>query len=74
MSLRLAAMSRRSMRLASETSCSAVSSGTLPISLRYMRTGSLLALFTERSSAGMTSGSTASSATGSGSRPSAPNG
>ena len=31
-----------SMRLASVTSCSAVSSGTLPISLRYMRTGSKL--------------------------------
>ena len=42
MSLRLAAMSRRSMRLASETSSTAVSSGTLPISWKYMRTGSLL--------------------------------
>ena len=30
------------MRLASVTSCSAVSSGTLPISLRYIRTGSKL--------------------------------
>ena len=30
------------MRFASVTSCSAVSSGTLPISLRYMRTGSKL--------------------------------
>ncbi len=30
------------MRLASVTSCSAVSSGTLPISFRYMRTGSKL--------------------------------
>ena len=42
MSLRLAAMSRRSMRLASETSSTAVSRGTLPISRKYMRTGSLL--------------------------------
>ena len=30
------------MRFASVTSCAAVSSGTLPISLRYMRTGSKL--------------------------------
>ena len=36
------ASSPASMRLASVTSCSAVSSGTLPISLRYMRTGSKL--------------------------------
>ena len=57
MSLRLASMSRRSMRLASETSSSAVSSGTLPISLRYMRTGSLVGVLTERSSLGMTSSS-----------------
>ena len=45
------------MRLASETSSSAVSSGTLPISLRYMRTGSLVGVLTERSSLGMTSSS-----------------
>src|SRR5665648_975120 len=41
-SLRLASMSRRSMRLASDTSSSAVRSGTLPISRKYMRTGSLV--------------------------------
>ncbi len=52
MSWFLASMSPRSMRLARETSCSAVSSGTLPISRRYMRTGSLLAVLMERSSLG----------------------
>ncbi len=52
MSWFLASMSPRSMRLASDTSCSAVSSGTLPISRRYMRTGSLLAVLMERSSLG----------------------
>ena len=36
------ASSPASIRLASVTSCSAVSSGTLPISLRYIRTGSKL--------------------------------
>ena len=36
----LADMSPRSMRLASETSCSAVSSGTLPIERRYSRSES----------------------------------
>ena len=38
--MRAAAASPASMRWASATSCSPVSSGTLPISLRYMRTGS----------------------------------
>ena len=55
-------MSWRSMRLASDTSSSAVSSGTLPISLRYMRTGSLVGVLTERSSLGMTSSSGSASA------------
>ena len=44
------AASPASIRLARETSCSAVSSGTLPISLRYIRTGSLVTGCTERSS------------------------
>ena len=46
----LARMSPRSMRLASETSCWAVSSLTRPISLRYMRTGSVVGTSTLRSS------------------------
>ncbi len=57
-------MSRRSMRLASETSSSAVSSGTLPISRKYMRTGSLVVDFTERSSLGGASSSTTGSGLG----------
>ena len=56
-SWRLASMSLRSMRLASETSSSAVSSETLPISLKYMRTESLVVVLIERSSLGMTSSS-----------------
>ena len=64
MSWRLAAMSRRSMRLARETSSAAVSSGTLPISLRYMRTGSLVGVLIERSSAGAASSPSLASAGG----------
>src|SRR5262245_1082027 len=52
MSSALAFMSRCSMRLASETSSAAVSSGTRPISRRYMRTGSLELALTDRSSRG----------------------
>ena len=40
-------MSRRSIRRARETSWSAASSATLPISLKYMRMGSLLAVLIE---------------------------
>ena len=50
MSLRLASSSWRSMRLASETSSTAVSSGTLPISWKYSRTGSPPVGLEERSS------------------------
>ena len=64
MSLRLASASPRSMRRASETSCSAVSSETLPISRKYMRTGSLLGDLTERSSLAPGSSSVAGSALG----------
>jgi len=70
MSLRLASMSLRSMRLASDTSSSAVRSGTLPISLRYMRTGSLVGVLTERSSLTGTSSSGLASGGPSGSAPS----
>ena len=50
------------MRLASVTSCSAVRSGTLPISLRYMRTGSKLppSLCVTRAAAARTAASSAS--------------
>jgi hypothetical protein len=46
----LVAASPSSMALASVTSCSAVRSGTLPISLRYMRTGSFVGALRARSS------------------------
>ena len=50
------------MRLASVTSCSAVRSGTLPISLRYIRTGSKLppSLCVTRADAERTAASSAS--------------
>ena len=65
-SLLLASMSPRSMRLASDTSSAAVSSGTLPISVRYMRTGSVLGVLIDRSSAGASSSPAASGASAAG--------
>src|SRR5674476_907585 len=58
------------MRLASETSSTAVRSGTLPISPKYMRTGSLVGDLTERSSFGAASGSPVGSLSAAGPSPS----
>ena len=53
---RLARMSPRSMRFASETSCSAVSSSTRPISRRYSRSESRLGSTVRSMPAALSSG------------------